>query len=138
MSDIYPRTLSRLPWCDRLLEYAGDMGGLQGYYLEACRQMNQVLFEQLIAVTPLESLQMRAERIDHLEMRWPDNPNPEGEGWHNTSSVAFRLLYINDREALEMLEIILPVLGVDLVDQESSSFSKSPLHTGSGLSSGRQ
>jgi hypothetical protein len=127
-SHVYPRTISRLPWSDRILEYAGEMETCRNDYLEACRQLNQVLLEQLVAVTPLENLQERAERIDRMEMRWPANPIPDGEGWHRYSlfSGMFDYFYINDQEAFEMLEIILPVLGIDSVDQRAILLARIP------------
>ena len=47
---VYPSTVRRLPWTERLLEFAGPLRDLRARFLEACQQLNQterVLRERL-------------------------------------------------------------------------------------------
>ncbi len=126
-ADIYSDTIERLPWSDRLLAYSDELRACREIYIEACRQTNQVLPEQFAAVEPLETLQKIANNNAAIEMRWSAISQPEGRGWHKYQfSSIFEYFYINDPEIFRMLDIILPVLGVDEANRDSILSIKLP------------
>lgn len=118
-SDVYPRTVARLPWTEELAKKAPRLNALRKKYLEACRYLNQDLLRQLYDESiQMETLQERAMRQPHIEIRWPDGRTEEGSNWYRYSfDSLFDFFEINDRETYELLCIILPLLGISTADR---------------------
>ncbi len=131
-SHIYPRTVYRLPWNDKLIEYTERLHALRNNYLNSCYQTNQVSLEQLYSISPLETLEERAQRNQTLKIRWSklaENDTiieSELETWHRYYFDLFDYFDVNDEQTYRMLAIILPVLKVTTADPSTILTVKLP------------
>ncbi|MGB9886506.1 MAG: Eco57I restriction-modification methylase domain-containing protein [Moorellales bacterium] len=112
--DVYPRTVGCLPWSEDLLPAAFRLQQLRCDYLDACRYLNQDLLGQLYGDgVRLETLEERALRLRHIEIRWPGAERVGEAGWHRYYfGSLFDFFEINDQETYELLCMVLPLLGL--------------------------
>ena len=119
---VYPTTVERLPWHERIKERSADLRAVREEFLTKSRALfhaRQILSEDLAAL-PTESLSERVERDEHLVIRWSDRGLATGElGFHRVQfgDDLFAFLEINDLATATQLKAVLAVFGEESLNQ---------------------
>lgn len=114
---IYPRTIERLPWSEKISNYTDTINILRNKYLNACKESNKVVLNQLWQV-PLESLRERAEKNKNLMILWLDSPQSDQHWFRYSFEDDYEFFYINDQKTYELLKILLPLIGINEANRE--------------------
>lgn len=112
-SNLYPRTLRKLPWSEELRNYESRLRELREEYVQACKKTNLDLVKLLRDEVSLVSIEELADRRSDLEMRFSEYGDTMESGWFTVQISLFEWIQINDHEVGELLKEALEVYGVE-------------------------
>lgn len=132
-ANIYPSTLGRFPWTDKLKEYTEALNELREKWLYACREKSkglEVLIEKF-GEMPTETLDERFGRIETLIIKHPGSLHEDKEKWYRVqiSDDLFNYIDINHEETAKELTNILLIYNSEITHKELMSI-RLPLPAG--------
>ena len=105
-SHLYPRTLKKFPWSDKLKLHEVELQELRRKYLEACKFTNLdvlKLIEEDVELDTVENIAMRNPEIEFRFSSW-SSKQEKGKEWHTISFNLFEWMQVNDEQLYKILK----------------------------------
>jgi len=105
-SHLYPRTLKRFPWSDKLRFYKEELKNLRSKYLEACKFTNLNVLKLIEEEVELDTLENIAAKNPEVEFRFSSwtSKQEKGKEWRTISFSLFEWVQVNDEQLYGILE----------------------------------
>ena len=118
-SHLYPSTLRKLPWSEKLAEHAGELRKLREQYLDACRRTNQDIVAVIRSKVKCTTLEELGRRKSKLALRFSQYGDSKKQGWKTIHISLFEWVQVNDKKIAALLESALEVYNIREIDAKA-------------------
>ena len=103
-SHLYPRTLKKLPWSEKLRKFEKELKKLRSEFIEACKITNLETGKLIKEKVELTTVMELAGRDDEIEFRFSEKGDKQEKGWYTISNNLFDWVQVNNPKLGELIE----------------------------------